>query len=356
MTVAKTTAITAPVVLLCGYYGEDNLGDNALLEVLLQQLPTHCRLLITAWNRDAIRRLAPTATVVNRRSLIAVLSSTTRVNIVIFGGGSLLQDSTSLRSLIYYVLLILCSRLQRRKVVLWGQGLGPLHHRFSRWMVRVVLPLCSAVSWRDQRSFEQARRWAPSLPSRMAPDPVWQLPRRCWKGGTSIVLSWRPTPLLSPADWRLLLQVLSRLASELDAPVRWLAFHQHQDASLLADLQNRDLMPSELFKRSTTVIPKTVDAVFQTVQAARIVIPMRLHALILARLCCCPMAALSYDPKVEAAAEMSDVPWSSLRQLPSQDHLIRQWRAVVDQPADPERIEQIRQRAAAHADIIDEVI
>ena len=98
MAVARSDA---PVVLLCGYYGEDNLGDDALLQVLLHQLPSGFRPLITAHDRDAVMRLAPEAAVVNRRSLRAVLASVGQVNAVVLGGGSLLQDSTSFRSLVY---------------------------------------------------------------------------------------------------------------------------------------------------------------------------------------------------------------------------------------------------------------
>ena len=341
-----------PDVLLCGYYGEDNLGDDALLQVLLQELPESVRPLITARDASAIQRLAPDASIVNRRSLRSVLRSIGSVRALVLGGGSLLQDSTSVRSLVYYLLLIVVARLQGRTVILWGQGLGPLRRPISRLMVRLVLPFCSGASWRDARSLERARQWAPSLPMQMAPDPVWQLPRRAWIGGRALVLSWRPTSLLRDDDWRQLLQALAILAGELDAPVRWLAFHQHQDASLLDSLAQRGLVPPDLLARSCTVVPDGLQAVVDTVQDARLVLPMRLHALILARLVCCPMAALSYDPKVEAAAEMAQVPCTSLRNFPDQDALLLQWRQAVDQPADPEAIEQIRSRASAHADLL----
>lgn len=344
--------IKAPDVLLCGYYGEDNLGDDALLQVLLQELPEHVRPLITARHASAVRRFAPDASVVNRRSLRSVLARIGDVRALVLGGGSLLQDSTSVRSLVYYVLLIVMARCRGRSVILWGQGLGPLKRPISRWMVRLVLPLCSGASWRDQRSFDTARRWAPSLPMQMAPDPVWQLPCRGWIGGRALVLSWRPTTLLTDDGWRVLLQSLAVLARELDAPVRWLAFHQHQDAALLADLVQRDLVPADLSARSSIVVPDRVEAVVDTVQDARLVLPMRLHALILARLVCCPMAALSYDPKVSAAAEMAGVPCTSLHDLPDQDGLLMQWRQAVDQPADPQVVEAIRGRASAHAELL----
>ena len=349
MTVGTTEA---PDVLLCGYYGEDNLGDDALLQVLLQELPPQVRPLITARDADAVRQLAPDALLVDRRSLRSVIASIGRVRAVIFGGGSLLQDSTSMRSLVYYLVLILVARLRGRVVLLWGQGLGPLKRPISRWMVRVVLPLCSAASWRDQRSHDLAQRLAPALSMQLAPDPVWQLPRQPWIGGGAIVVSWRPTPLLDNRGWSEILQALTRLSDDLDVPVRWLALHQHQDAALLSELNQRGLVPSSLYRRSTTVVPNRVEAVVSSVEDARLVLPMRLHALILARLVCCPMAALSYDPKVEAAAAMAGVPCSSLHDQPDANALLIQWRRALDRPADPGQIDDIRWRASAHADLL----
>ena len=65
MTVARTGTRT---LLLCGYYGENNLGDDALLQVLLQQIPADFGLLITANDREALRQLAPMAESVSRTS------------------------------------------------------------------------------------------------------------------------------------------------------------------------------------------------------------------------------------------------------------------------------------------------
>ena len=163
-------ARSVPVYLLCGYYGENNLGDDALLTVLLKEIPQPCRLLVTAHDAHAVAELAPDAEVVNRRSLRSVLRSIGRVDAVVFGGGSLLQDSTSLRSLIYYLVIIAIARLRGCPVLLWGQGLGPLQRRISRAMVRLLLPSCSSASWRDQTSMDRARRWAPQLPMQLAPD------------------------------------------------------------------------------------------------------------------------------------------------------------------------------------------
>ena len=353
MTVAGTGTRT---LLLCGYYGENNLGDDALLLVLLQQIPAGFSLLITANDQEALRALAPMADGVARRSLGSVLAAVGRADALILGGGSLLQDSTSLRSLIYYLLLIVTARIQRRPILLWGQGLGPLNRPTSRWLVRQVLPLCTAASWRDRSSLERSRRWAPRLPAQMAPDPVWQMPPQSWSGGVSIVVCWRPTSLLDDSGWSVLLSALDDLAEQLQAPVRWLAFHQHQDAVLFDALKERGLIPASLAARSSTIVPRSVETVFATVRKARLVVPMRLHALILARLTGCPMAALSYDPKVEAAAEIADVPWLKLDKLPTAASILSQWLAAADAPADPQTIEQIRTQASAHGRMLEQFL
>lgn len=339
---------SAATLLLCGYYGEKNLGDDALLTVLLEDLPADCRLLITARDVNDLHQLCPSATWVDRRSLKAVVAAVGKVDAVVLGGGSLLQDSTSFRSLIYYLALIATARLRRRPVLLWGQGLGPLHRPISRWLVRVMLPLCSSASWRDQTSFLLAKCWAPKLLMDVAPDPVWQLPQREWVGRGAIVLSWRPTPLLDSQGWRCLLDALAAVADRLDAPVCWLAFHQHQDAPLLSSLREQKLLPESLVHRSHTIVPTELNTVFEQVRTARLVIPMRLHALVLARLAGCPIAALSYDPKVAAAADMAGIPWVPLAQLPDSATLAEQWCNQADQPPLKDDVETIRQEASRH--------
>ena len=101
----------APVLLLCGYYGENNLGDDALLQVLVSSLPQTHRLLITARDPAPVLALAPSAAIVNRRSLPNCLRAALQADVLVLGGGSLLQDSTSLSSLVYYLLLMAVARL-----------------------------------------------------------------------------------------------------------------------------------------------------------------------------------------------------------------------------------------------------
>ncbi|MEB3243763.1 MAG: polysaccharide pyruvyl transferase CsaB, partial [Cyanobacteriota bacterium] len=221
--------------LLCGYYGEHNLGDDALLEVLLSQLPEGCQPLVTAHDQPWTRQRFHVATC-DRRRWLAVAKGLARSDALVLGGGSLLQDATSLPSLLYYCLLIVAARVMGRPVLLWGQGLGPLRRPISRLLVRGVLPLVQAISWRDGASAALAARLGCRQQS-VGSDPVWAYPRRSWSGAQGpIVLCWRPVRHLDPSGWGPYLEALAILVEQTGRELLWLPFHQRQDAGLLGRL------------------------------------------------------------------------------------------------------------------------
>ncbi len=245
-------------VLLCGYYGEHNLGDDALLAALLAQLPPSVTPLVTAFDQDQIARQHGVASV-NRRSLRAVLDGLRRCRALVLGGGSLLQDSTSFRSLLYYAALITAARLQGKPVLLWAQGLGPLRRRRSRALVRLLLPLASGITWRDSASAQLSRQLGVAAPH--GTDAVWSLPRQHWLGlGGPIVVCWRPTPHLQGQAWKPYLQALEDLAEQTQREVIWLPFHRDQDQPLFDQLQQQGLVGAALARRSRVAAATTRSA------------------------------------------------------------------------------------------------
>ena len=347
-------------VLLCGYYGEHNLGDDALLQVLLSQLPPGWIPLVTAHDQQQVRSrfetVWPDLQTVDRRSLKAVLAALPGCRALVLGGGSLLQDSTSFRSLLYYAALILAARARGLTVLLWGQGLGPLRRRRSRLLARLLLAQADGISWRDAASARLAASWGRD--AAQGSDPVWALPPLHWQGqGGPIVLCWRPVAMLGDQGWRLLLQALEGLAERSGRPVQWLPFHQDQDTDLLADLDRRGLLGEQLRRRSVQVQVETPEQAMQCFQGASLVLAMRLHGLILAALAGSPCAALSYDPKVAAAAEALGCPWLDLARLqpePSGEaaDLATSWEALVDRPLAPLRRQQLSAETRVHAALL----
>jgi polysaccharide pyruvyl transferase CsaB len=340
-------------LLLCGYYGEHNLGDDALLESLLSQLPAGCEALVTAWDQDLVRQRFGTATT-DRRSLGGVLRALAACDALVLGGGSLLQDATSFQSLLYYAALIVAARLQGKPVGLWGQGLGPLRRRRSRALVRQLLALTTASSWRDPDSATLAASWG--VAGIEGSDPVWSLGPRSWRGpGGPIVLCWRPVAQLRGPAWKPYLEALARLAVASDRPVLWLPFHGHQDRDLLADLEAEGLLPASLRDRSQAVEAADPEEALDLFSSAGLVVAMRLHGLILAALAGAPTAALSYDPKVAAAATAIGCPCHGLDAAPPAD-LSSRWQECLDTPPDPAAILELHNRAECHRTVLDRLV
>ena len=336
-------------VLICGYYGEHNLGDDALLAVLLDQLPAGCHPVVTAHDQALVREQFAVETT-DRRRLGVVLAALGRCQALVLGGGSLLQDVTSFQSLLYYGALMLAARVRGKPVILWGQGLGPLHRRRSRILVRWLLPLATAISWRDAASAGQARAWGVEAP--VGSDPVWALPAQSWSGrGGPIVLCFRPVHQLSGEAWTPYLQALERLALAADREVLWLPFHQDQDRGLLASLTQLGLVGEALTRRSRELLVQTPEQAMDAFRQASLVLAMRLHGLILAALAGSPCAALSYDPKVAAAAAGIGCPCQALEAPPAAS-LQATWAAALDTPPDSGGIAALQRGSQVHRGVL----
>ncbi len=341
--------------LLVGYYGEHNLGDDALLTVLLEQLQQLSRPaapLVTARDQEEVARRFAVATV-DRTSLAAVLQGLGKATSLVLGGGSLLQDSTSFRSLLYYAALILAARWQRKPVLLWAQGLGPLRRRRSRLLVRTLLAQCTACSWRDTESQSLAQQlgWKASGPA-LGSDPVWSFAGAPWRGqGGPLLLCFRPTALLEGERWRPWLAALEQLAPERE--VLWLPLHAHQDRGLLDQLHRQGLLSASLVARSRELNPDRPEDVIAAAAGAGLVLAMRLHGLILAALSGAPVVALSYDPKVTAAAQALGCGLQELSSAPDPEALLADWCSRLDQAPDPGRLQQLRQEVVVHRQLLE---
>lgn len=112
-------------VLISGYYGFKNFGDEAILSVLV----THLKEVgadITVLSSDT-DYTAKKYSVNSVRSfdMVNVLKEIQNTDVLISGGGSLLQDVTSLKSLVYYSFIIALALLLNKKVIVFAQGIGP---------------------------------------------------------------------------------------------------------------------------------------------------------------------------------------------------------------------------------------
>lgn len=148
-------------VCLCGYYGYENTGDDTLFDrAILRARQSFGDLPICALahskNRARYRFGIPCF---NRYNILSVIRVIRRSRVLVFGGGTLFQDSTSLRSMLYYSSVACLALLFGKRVEIWGNGFSELKYAISRLLLRLILSRAAYVGTRDKPSLFIAREY-----------------------------------------------------------------------------------------------------------------------------------------------------------------------------------------------------
>jgi polysaccharide pyruvyl transferase CsaB len=308
--------------VLCGYYGYGNGGDEALLATLLQFLPKSISPVVLSGNPAQTEALHG-VTACDRNNLMAVFNLLRTSQIFIWGGGSLIQDSTSALSPWYYCGLMLTARLLGLKTIAWAQGIGPLQYPQTQWIAKQAFRKCTAISVRDPGSADWLQRWR--CRAITAPDPVWAL-----DATSSSALDALPTPRvavvlrshpqLTPERLDTITQALRALQVQTQAFIVLVPFQESQDLAIAQTIHAQLPSISHIVQMTD---PRQLKGVFQRVEMA---IAMRLHGLMMAAAEGCRCFGISYDPKVQRLIEDIQCPGWALTAVPYQSSVIaQQW-------------------------------
>ena len=138
---------------ICGYYGFGNLGDDTLLDMAIKRARERYGKDVVALTRSPRRdRYRFGVRCISRNNIFGIIYALRRSGRLILGGGTLLQDRTSLRSLFYYASIIALARFCGAETELWGNGIGPVRSRCGRRLCARALSRCSYIGLRDRHS------------------------------------------------------------------------------------------------------------------------------------------------------------------------------------------------------------
>ena len=141
-------------VVMSGYYGFSNAGDDAILQSIHEGIMAASdEIGVTVLSRDPeLTRRQYGLAAVPRFSFFQVKRVLKRCDALLSGGGSLLQDRTSTRSLVYYLSVIRWAKRMGKPVMLYANGIGPVTRPENREKVKQTVELADVVTLRDQAS------------------------------------------------------------------------------------------------------------------------------------------------------------------------------------------------------------
>ncbi len=301
-------------VLLSGYYGFDNAGDDAVLYAIVQTLRTAMPdIEITVLSNQPEK----TATqfhvqAVDRWGKTALLKAIKNCDVFISGGGSLLQDVTSKNGILYYLGLIKLAQLMKKKVMIYAQGIGPVTIGRNRMLVRKILNKADIITVRDLESRMELMQMGVYREIMVCSDPVMGIPAdkidkengkiQLMQGGVAAD-SAKPILMVAARNWNNNEKLFGEVAAYCDTAVQngwqivFLPFHYPDDV----DAGKR--IVAQMHSSSSAVVLEenyTPQETMAILKNADMILGMRLHSLIMGAVMLKPMIALSYDPKVSS--------------------------------------------------------
>ena len=305
-------------IALSGYYGFGNAGDEAILAASLaglrRRLPEAEFVVLSG--DPAATQAHHQVEAQPRWSLASIWRTVRGADLLISGGGGLLQNSTSMLSLMYYLTVLKAAWFARTPYAIFAQGVGPLRGWLARRGAATCVRRAAAITVRDEASAELLQGIGiPAERIEVTADPALTLqpapPEQAHEilGGAGVPED-RPLLGLAVRQWKgqqaaldAMAEAARRAVDELEMQAVALPFQPGQDLEVCRSL--------------AAMIPGCVvlDAPLRPAELMAVVgrldmlLAMRLHALIFAAAQAVPAVGVVYDPKVRAFCEQAGQPW-----------------------------------------------
>ena len=298
-------------ILISGYYGFDNIGDESILRTLITSLREKipdCRLTVLSHNPASTREKYGVEAV-ERMSPGAILRAVRQCDMLISGGGSLLQDVTSSKSIHYYLFIIRLAKLLGKKVFIYSQGIGPIDHAFNRRATARALKKADGIVVRDERSAKLLEQIG--LPQErivITADPVIRMKRPDRTVGREILARAG-----IKKDGRLTVGWAIReknrdstFVREITECIRWLRENYDAESVLIPFHYEEDREVCSVIAERTNGAAKCLSEKYLSEDMLSIIgnmdvlVGVRLHSMIYAAIMGVPIIGVSYDPKCTA--------------------------------------------------------
>jgi len=358
-------------IVISGYYGFANAGDEAMLAAMIEvltDLDPNVKITVISGNPEDTKKRHGVAAVyrLNYPEIVRVLAKS---DLLISGGGSLLQDVTSDRSLYYYLSIMMLAKKLGKPVMLYAQGIGPVCGSLARGAMRYIGNMVDLITVRDEGSRDELKRLKVTKPAiYVTADPVLAIHPVDKQIGRTILRKYGlegATPLvgISVREWKdwshykqVLAQVTDHIMEEFGARVVYLPMQFPEDVAVAQKIVRRAKHQPVLLNEEYTT-----SELLSLVGNLDMLIGIRLHALIFAAVMQVSMVGISYDPKIDRFLEtVGDQHAGTLKNVTADSLLsrVRELWPDINRPNQlkEERMNALRNKAFRNAELAIELI
>ncbi len=325
-------------ILLAGYYGFDNIGDELLGETARSLLEPICNEIKTL---DRANR--------QPKKLIFLIK---HCDILIFGGGSLFQDVTGRGlTVLYYSLVFLLAKYFRKKVFFIAQGIGPVKRPINYWLVKQCLRQTDYLTVRNKESaaflmalgVQKFKMYNDLLFAYKVPTvPVKKDPKKI-----SVVFSFKSLANDYRPQLFRLMQRIRGVIKHIEITI--VSMQKNVDEAVVKDLEKIG---------GIKVLSHDKQEIFKAIAQADLAVGMRMHFLILAAKYNIPFIGLVYDPKIIGICKTLNMPYIYLTELDTLGTVLLNELAKVDMRKTQLRVDLQREETIANqavAELLSEV-
>lgn len=302
-------------ILLCGAYGRENAGDDAILDAILLELRNidpDLPLLVLS-RRPKLTQYKLRVNAIYTFSFFRFLRQMSKCKLYINGGGSLIQDVTSHRSLWFYLYTLRAAKKRGCRVMMYGCGIGPiLSPHNQKKAARYIDSYVDCITLRDPHSLQELKEMNVQKPQMiLSADPTVVLPPSSPGRIDALFSQLNINPhgkyiCFSLRKWPGFAEKISIFAKAAEY-----AYHKHGLVPVFLPIEPRVDLPAIKQVTSLLHIPHAVwdimwgqsfssSDIIGLFSRMQVVISMRLHALVFAAGHGIPLIGVSYDQKVNA--------------------------------------------------------
>ena len=305
-------------IMISGYYGFNNTGDEAILKSMVRAFKEKIpRIEIAVLSRNPLQTSQIyQVKAINRQHLRDIMRGLRDADLFISGGGGLLQDSTGKGwSILYYLGLILLAKIVKVPVMVYAQGIGPVNKKINKLLIKWILNKVDLITVRDDPSKKILNNLGVSRPSiYVNSDPVFLLKQKNINYLINnypsiqelINLDDRPIIGISVREHKnngsdlkkILAQAADYLIENYKAKIIFLPFKFDEDVQSSEKILSLMKNKADILK-----IKLEPEELLSVLSRFSLVVGVRLHSIIFSSMANIPFIAFNYDPKVKHFVE-----------------------------------------------------